>query len=100
MSDNDLSEWMQLLDDSFERGRISLSTRVAKFKEKAGKPHATVILKDDSYQDHIGFWRVEGGVIRIRARYNGDFDPADRTDITLLELEALSKAYNHELIGG
>ena len=98
---SDLSEWMQLLDDSFERGRISLRTRIAKFREKAGEPHAEIILGDDpEWQERIGFWRVEGGVIRIRARYNGDFDPADRTDITLLELEALSKAYNHELIGG
>lgn len=96
MSDNYLGEWMQNLDGIFERNRREAKDRITRFKQEAGKPHATIIVGDDpEYQDHVGFWRVEGGVIRIKARHNGDFDPADRTDITLLELEALSKAYNH-----
>lgn len=97
---SDSGDCMQSLDGIFERNRRETKERITKFRQEAGIAHATIILGDDpEYQDCIGFWRIEGGVIRIRAKHNGDFDPADRTDITLLELEALSKAYTHGPIG-
>ena len=99
MSDNELGQWMKCLEEIADRNKTNSEIRIANFKRRAGEPHAIIILGDDpDYQEHIGFWRVCGGIIRIKAKRNGDFDPSDATEIEHDEIQAIASTQKSPII--
>lgn len=89
----DTESWLGAIAEAGEREREARANRISKWADTAGSPHAEITLGDDpEYMDRIGFWRVQGGVIRIRASEMGEFDPADGTDITAEEIKAIMAA--------
>jgi len=93
----DGGSWLGVMDKIHLAERQDRVARISRWAEVGGPPHAEVMLGDDpEYMEKIGFWRVPGGVIRIRAFKNGDFDPAERTEISDEEARAIAIAFAHE----
>lgn len=91
--DGDTGSWLGAIADMGEREREARADRISRWAAAAGPPHAELMLGDDpEYTDRIGFWRSAGGVIRIRASRRGEFDPAERTEITDAEVKAIASA--------
>lgn len=85
--------WFGAIAGIAEREREARADRISSWAANAGPPHAEVTLGNDpEYSDRVGFWRVSGGVIRIRASKKGEFDPAERIDITDAEASAIATA--------
>ena len=94
-----LDEWIDVIAKLCEKSRKDRKKRISKWAALAGPPHAEVLLGDDpKHMDKIGFWRVPGGLIRVRASFNGKFDPAERIEITDQEIEAIISAFKHPVI--
>lgn len=90
---DDTGSWLNGMTEIFKRETENRIRRISTWAKTAGPPHAEITLGDDpDYMDRIGFWRVPGGVIRIRASMKGEFDPAERTDITEEEVQAIMDA--------
>lgn len=82
-----------------KRDRQDRKTRIEQWAKLAGIPHTEVTLGDDpKYMDRIGFWRVPGGILRIQSSRKGEFDPAERTEITTQEIGAIIDAFEHPVI--
>lgn len=91
--------WSGVMDGIFERSREDRSARISEWATLAGPPHAEVLIGDDpECMERVGFWRVPGGIIRIRANRKGEFDPAERTDITAQEAKAIADAMGHPAV--
>ena len=88
----DSTSWLGAIAKMGERERKARADRISRWADTAGSPHAEITLGvDPECMDRIGFWRVQGGVIRITAKM-GKFDPAERIEITHGEIEAIMAA--------
>lgn len=88
--------WLGVIAKIGDMSRRDRANRISTWAKEAGPPHAEIMLGDDpDYMERIGFWQVPGGVIRIRASKRGEFDPAERTDITDDEVKAIAEASLH-----
>lgn len=82
--------WINVVAALCDKNREDRKKRIAEWITLAGPPHAEIFLGDDpQYMDRIGFWRVCGGIVRIRASKKGDFDPAEGTEIATQEIKAI-----------
>lgn len=91
----DTGSWLGFAAELGEREREARADRISRWADTAGPPHAEITLRDDpEHTDRIGFWRVTGGVMRIRASgRRGEFDPAKGIDITDAEAKAIASAF-------
>ena len=97
--DEDTEGWLSVAAKLSEQSHKNREKRITEWATLAGPPHAEVFLGDDpQYVDRIGFWRVRGGLIRIRASRRGEFDPAVRTEFTTKEINAITDAFGHPVI--
>lgn len=92
-----INDWLNVTAELMEKNRKDRKKRISKWTIFAGPPHAEIMLGDDSIcdkdMDRIGFWRIYGGIIRIRASRKGEFDPAEGTNITTEEIEAIINVF-------
>lgn len=72
----------------------NIEKRISDWADIAGPPHSEASLGNN----RIGFWRVNGGLIRIRASRKGEFDPGGGIEITDKEIEAIMDAYKHPVV--
>ena len=56
---------------------------------KCGPPHATAIVGDPGYTETYGYWHIGDRIVRIRQNKNGEYDPANRIEITHAEVMAI-----------
>ena len=86
----------------WEKNREDRRKRISEWTILAGPPHTGVMLGDDSVcrkdMDRIGFWRIHGGIIRIKSSRKGEFDPAEGTSITTQEIKAIINAFEHPCV--
>lgn len=89
--------WIGVIAELHRAEREARAGRISRWAAAAGPPHAEIMLGDDpEYMDRIGFWRVPGGVVRIRASKKGEFDPAERENISDEEARAIAAAFEHD----
>jgi len=94
--ENGISGWINCIKELGEQEREKRKTQIKNWAESAGPPHATITLGDDpEYLEKIGFWRIDSGIVRICANKTGEFDPAERTEITDKEIKAIMNAFGH-----
>lgn len=92
--DGDGGSWMGVMEEFHLTEQKARADRISRWAAAAGAPHAEIMLGDDpEYMERIGFWRVPGGVVRIRASKKGEFDPAERECISDKEAEAVAAAH-------
>lgn len=92
--------WIGVVEKLSEANRINREKRILEWEEIAGKPHAKITLGDHpDYMDTIGFWRIKGGLLRIRASKRGSFDPQEGTEITDKEIAAIAKTRGYVEVG-
>lgn len=96
-SGDDTGNWLDTISQLGDLRRKDRATRIAEWASAAGLPHAKVLLGEEPYVEKVGFWRVPSGILRIRADAKGNFDPAERTEITTEEIDAIARASMHEL---
>lgn len=92
--------WIGVMEKLSASRLIDREKRIREWEEVAGQPHAEIALGDHpDYMDKIGFWRIRGGLIRIRASKKGTFDPQEGTEITDKEIAGIKKALRYPEIG-
>lgn len=93
--DEDLDGWLQTIHCISEKAHETRVTRIATWASTAGEPHAEAQLDDGI---RVGFWKLPGGLIRIRASKRGDFDPAEGVIIEDREVLAIIAANGHSAV--
>jgi len=68
-------------------GRRKRDKRVAEWPP----PHIEIELGEDEWKHKVGFWKVEGGILRIEANKKGEYDPRNRQEISEAEIDAIRR---------